>query len=468
MRAPASRHSRMMSVVAVAVEDHRGDVAHALAERLGDRFEVGLHRRVEVDHVGRERAGRDLLHVDARAGVEHRAPLAERDHRDRARAAERRERGAVDRVDRDVHRGGGAVADLLAVEEHRRFVLLALADHDDAVHRDAVEHDAHRLDRGAVGGVLVAAAHPPAAGERGGLGGAHELHREVAIRALLSLHRVSSAPSGRATLVGRPQRVGERPVRVETSASYRGGSRHGQVSTARSRWSPGRRRGSGSRASPRFVQEGARVVGLDLAEPQHELDVPPGAPDVSFVHGRRARRGRDRGRGRRRRSPSTAGSTRSSPRPASPAAVPRISLDRDEWQRVLDINLTGTFLVCKHAIARMLEQQLVDGERGSLVTIASVEGLEGTAGGSSYNASKGAVVIFTKNLAIDYGRVRHPRQRDLPRLHRDADARRRVRHARARRACAITSGRSTSCAGSAGPRRSRRWPRSSCRATRRS
>ena len=71
---------------------------------------------------------------------------------------------------------------------------------------------------------------------------------------------------------------------------------------------------------------------------------------------------------------------------------------------MLDINLTGTFLVCKHAIARMLEQAPVDGERGSLVTIASVEGLEGTAGGSSYNASKGAVVILTKNLAIDYGR----------------------------------------------------------------
>ena len=84
--------------------------------------------------------------------------------------------------------------------------------------------------------------------------------------------------------------------------------------------------------------------------------------------------------------------------------VRRTSLDRDEWQRVLDVNLTGTFLVCKHAIARMLEQEPVDGERGSIVTIASVEGLEGTAGGSSYNASKGAVVIFTKNLAIDYGR----------------------------------------------------------------
>lgn len=43
-------------------------------------------------------------------------------------------------------------------------------------------------------------------------------------------------------------------------------------------------------------------------------------------------------------------------------------------------------------------------ERGSLVTIASVEGLKGTAGGSAYNASKGGVVLLTKNLAIDYGR----------------------------------------------------------------
>ncbi len=54
------------------------------------------------------------------------------------------------------------------------------------------EHDAHRLDRGAVGRVLVAPAHPPAAGERGGLGGAHELHREIAIGTLLLLH--CSAP----------------------------------------------------------------------------------------------------------------------------------------------------------------------------------------------------------------------------------------------------------------------------------
>ena len=59
--------------------------------------------------------------------------------------------------------------------------------------------------------------------------------------------------------------------------------------------------------------------------------------------------------------------------------------------------------VAKHAAARMLEQDPRDGERGAIVTIASVEGLEGTAGGCAYNASKGGVVLLTKNLAIDYG-----------------------------------------------------------------
>src|SRR5436190_645682 len=72
-------------------------------------------------------------------------------------------------------------------------------------------------------------------------------------------------------------------------------------------------------------------------------------------------------------------------------------------QRVIAVNLTGTFFVAKHVIGQLLTQDLVDGERGSLVTIASIEGLEGTAGGSAYNASKGGVVLLTKNLAIDYG-----------------------------------------------------------------
>src|ERR1700748_3839252 len=78
-------------------------------------------------------------------------------------------------------------------------------------------------------------------------------------------------------------------------------------------------------------------------------------------------------------------------------------LDRAEWERVIAINLTGTFLVAKAALARMIDQPRLHGERGSIVTLASVEGLEGTAGGSVYNAAKGGVVLLTKNIALDYG-----------------------------------------------------------------
>lgn len=75
-------------------------------------------------------------------------------------------------------------------------------------------------------------------------------------------------------------------------------------------------------------------------------------------------------------------------------------LPAEEWDRVIDINLKGTFLVCKHALEQMVPQR-----SGSIVNIASIEGIEGTEGGSVYNASKGGVVLLTKNMAIDYGRL---------------------------------------------------------------
>lgn len=78
-------------------------------------------------------------------------------------------------------------------------------------------------------------------------------------------------------------------------------------------------------------------------------------------------------------------------------------LPDDEWDRVVDVNLKATFVVMRAALAQMVKQERVDGERGAIVTLSSVEGLEGTAGGSAYNASKGGVVLLTKNAAIDYG-----------------------------------------------------------------
>jgi NAD(P)-dependent dehydrogenase (short-subunit alcohol dehydrogenase family) len=71
-----------------------------------------------------------------------------------------------------------------------------------------------------------------------------------------------------------------------------------------------------------------------------------------------------------------------------------------DWDRVLDVNLKGTFLVAKHAIPPMLERKA-----GAIVNIASIEGLEGSEGGSAYNASKGGVVLLTRNMAMDYARM---------------------------------------------------------------
>jgi len=75
-------------------------------------------------------------------------------------------------------------------------------------------------------------------------------------------------------------------------------------------------------------------------------------------------------------------------------------LDEDTWDRVININLKGTFLSIKAVLDTMVAQR-----SGSIITIASVEGLNGTEGGSAYNASKGGVVLLSKNVAIDYGRV---------------------------------------------------------------
>lgn len=67
------------------------------------------------------------------------------------------------------------------------------------------------------------------------------------------------------------------------------------------------------------------------------------------------------------------------------------------WERVLSINLTGTFHGCKRALAEMLPRG-----RGRIVNIASVAGLVGAGGGPAYIASKHGVVGLTRNLAVTH------------------------------------------------------------------
>lgn len=161
--------------------------------------------------------------------------------------------------------------------------------------------------------------------------------------------------------------------------------------------------GIGLECVKRFVADGARVVGCDVQAPEHALELPPGSDEVAFAEV--DVRDEDAIADLVQATVAAHGRIDAVVTAAGVAGGgPLHLLGRDDWQRVLDINLTGTYLVCKHVLARMVEQEPIDGERGSIVTVASVEGLEGTAGGSAYNASKGAVVILTKNIAIDYGR----------------------------------------------------------------
>jgi NAD(P)-dependent dehydrogenase (short-subunit alcohol dehydrogenase family) len=72
-----------------------------------------------------------------------------------------------------------------------------------------------------------------------------------------------------------------------------------------------------------------------------------------------------------------------------------------EWDACLDTNLKGAFLACKHAIRRMIQ-----GEGGSIVNIASNAGLLPRAHDPVYSTSKGALVAFTKSLALCHARDR--------------------------------------------------------------
>ena len=82
--------------------------------------------------------------------------VGDRDHRQRVLATRCRQRRAVDGVNRDVAGRPLARADVLAVEQHGRLVLLALADHHHAVKVDRAEELAHGVDGGSIGAELVA------------------------------------------------------------------------------------------------------------------------------------------------------------------------------------------------------------------------------------------------------------------------------------------------------------------------
>lgn len=80
-------------------------------------------------------------------------------------------------------------------------------------------------------------------------------------------------------------------------------------------------------------------------------------------------------------------------------AAPVADIELEEWDRILDINLRGTFICMKHELAQMVRQG-----SGVIVNTSSGAGIRGVAGGASYAASKHAIIGLTKSAALDYAK----------------------------------------------------------------
>ena len=70
-----------------------------------------------------------------------------------------------------------------------------------------------------------------------------------------------------------------------------------------------------------------------------------------------------------------------------------------EWRKVIDINLSSTFYLCKYAIKKMLKNKY-----GRIVNITSIVGHTGNLGQTNYSASKAGIVAMSKSLAIEYAK----------------------------------------------------------------
>ena len=76
-----------------------------------------------------------------------------------------------------------------------------------------------------------------------------------------------------------------------------------------------------------------------------------------------------------------------------------IRMDKDEWDKVINLNLTSTFLLSKYTIKKMLKKKF-----GKIINITSVVGHAGNLGQVNYSASKGGLTSMSKSLALEYAK----------------------------------------------------------------
>ena len=76
-----------------------------------------------------------------------------------------------------------------------------------------------------------------------------------------------------------------------------------------------------------------------------------------------------------------------------------LRMKNEEWKKVIDVNLSSTFYLCKYAIKKMLKNKY-----GRIVNITSIVGHTGNLGQANYSASKAGMVAMSKSLAIEYAK----------------------------------------------------------------
>ena len=76
-----------------------------------------------------------------------------------------------------------------------------------------------------------------------------------------------------------------------------------------------------------------------------------------------------------------------------------IRMSREEWDKVINLNLTSTFLICKYSLKKMIKNK-----EGKIINITSVVGHTGNFGQTNYSASKAGVVGMSKSLALEFAR----------------------------------------------------------------
>ncbi len=76
-----------------------------------------------------------------------------------------------------------------------------------------------------------------------------------------------------------------------------------------------------------------------------------------------------------------------------------IRMSKDEWEKVININLTSTFLLSKYTIKKMLKKKF-----GKIINITSVVGHTGNLGQANYSASKGGILAMAKSLSLEYAK----------------------------------------------------------------